>query len=159
MCVRVCTHGMPRWVLPPRLEIPVKRILSIIGCLPLLLLLLSGPGAAPASAGTCTATLCGSIRHYSPDDGYDDPILIRCDYGVPATNHLLYEGETSTKYCKDTDQVYTRTNEEIWCKYPTPQAHIPGFDDWVWIKKFDAQGWHKINDIWDDGQGCTLRRD
>lgn len=100
--------------------------------------------------------VCGRIDHYSPDDGYDPAILIRCDYGDPNTNHYLEEGESSTQYCRDTDQVYVRTGEEIWCKMP--------IDPWLgatteWRKMFDATGWHKIDDAWSDGYGCTLRVD
>lgn len=108
--------------------------------------------AQPAAAGNCTGDFCGYIFHYTPDDDYDPAIRIRCNYGDPATNHLLYEGEGSSKYCKDTDQVGVRDGEEIWCKY-----YIMGLVSWQ--KKFDATGWHKIDDVWDDGAGCTLRKD
>jgi hypothetical protein len=111
-----------------------------------------------ASAGECTilpggGAACGQLRHYSPDDGYDAPILIRCNFGDPSTNHELYEGQNSSSYCRDTDQIGVRANEEIWCK----RIITTGVQQWQLVA--DAQGWHKINDLFDDGVGCSLRRD
>lgn len=100
--------------------------------------------------------MCGEIYHYSPDDGYDPAIIVRCDYGVPASQRWIQEGEHSTYYCNDVDEIYVRDGEELWCKMP--------IDPWMgatyeWQKRFDATGFHKITDTWDDGFGCTLRVD
>lgn len=114
-----------------------------------------GVVASPASAGTCTGPVCGTIRHIT-DAGYDRAIKIRCDFGDPDTFHKVAEGESSTKYCKDTDQVGVRKDEEIWCKYTT---YGPSGTHVTWKKKFDAQGWHKIYDNFNDGDGCVVQRD
>ena len=150
----------------------MKRI--IVAFAMLMAMLVPVGMASPAFANECTVkaglTLaCGSIYHYTPDDGLDSAIKIRCDYGDPATNHLLYEGEASQKYCKDTDRVYVGAGEEIWCNYgkytaggywtsnwqkakPSPDANNPG-------EYMDATGWYKINDLWSGGRGCTKRAD
>ena len=107
----------------------------------------------PAQAGECTFGFCGQVRHYAPDDGYDPTLLIRCNYGDPASRREVPEGRSSTSYCKDTDQIGVRNNEEVWCKY------VSSSGSYDWIKRFDAAGWHKINDIWSGGLGCTLRTD
>lgn len=135
----------------------MKRL--FIAFVMLLTLLVATPTiATPAYAGECTILgVCGTIKHYTPDGGLDPAIIIRCDLGDPTTKHNLWEGETSTKYCKDTDEVWNRVGEEIWCKYPTTTSYLTG--DYTWIKRFDDAGWHKINDIWDDGWGCTIRED
>lgn len=118
------------------------------------------PVAAPAPeavAGECTAyVICGTIKHYSPDDGYNPAIIIRCTYGDDSTKNYVAEGESSKKYCQDNDQVYVRAGEEIWCKYLVSDGMPHAYK---WVKKFDAAGWHKTNDLWDDGLGCTLRKD
>lgn len=113
-----------------------------------------------ANAGECSlnGTLCGQIKHYSPDDGYDAAIIIRCDWSDDtslAGARYLAEGQNSTSYCKDTDQVYVRTDEEIWCKKITSIS--AGL--YVWVKTFDSHGWHKIDNTFGDGLGCTVRRD
>ena len=134
----------------------MRKVVAMLGSLLMMAAVLVGVSTAPAYADECTdlpwplGEKCGQIRHFSPDDGYDDPFPIRCKYGDPSTNHELAEGQNSTRYCKDTDQVYVRANTEIWC-LPTT---YPG-----WVKRFDKRGWHKIDDIWDDGYGCTVRRD
>lgn len=93
----------------------------------------------------------GTIRHYAPDDDYDRAILIRCAGGA---KKQVPEGKSSRTRCADVNYVGVRRNEEIWCKSPD----IPG-DFNPWWKAFDAKGWHKIPDLWVDGQGCTVRRD
>lgn len=104
----------------------------------------------PAEAGNCTATFCGTIRHGS-DSGYDDPIAIRCDYGEGPTR-FVYEGQSSKLRCHDTDEVYVRSNEEIHCRF---YNHTTGLS--YWMKTFDAQGWHKINDLFN--HTCVVQRD
>lgn len=110
-------------------------------------------GSQPASAGVlCDTTgICGTIKHYSPDSGHDSPITIRCDYGDDSTKHWVYEGQSSTRYCKDTDEVYVHTNEEIHCLYRD------SFGSLYWGKTFDAVGWHKITDNFN--RSCVVQRD
>lgn len=114
--------------------------------------------APAAQAGGCTGgVVCGVIKHYTPDAYYDPAILIRCDFGKSSTNKSLYEGESSKKYCADTDEVYVRSGEEIWCKYYSTTVGQGTL--YSWVKKFDATGWHKISNAFNDGAGCTLRKD
>lgn len=116
---------------------------------------------APANAGPLCEYLayCGSIKHYSPDDGYDAGIIISCKWGnglpVGGYTHTVLEGQSSKAYCGDMDAVYVRPDEEIWCKL----TDIPAWGDLNWHKEFDAVGWHKTIDTWEDGYGCTVRRD
>lgn len=110
--------------------------------------------ASPAHAGSnCVEPFCGRIIHVN-DTGYDPAILIRCDYGDPSTNHLLYEIRSSKRFCKDTDQVYVRPGEELHCRMPYNTAHGVGMR---WQKTFDATGWHQIHNEfrWD----CVLQKD
>ena len=114
----------------------------------------------PANASECTQILgvsivCGTIYHYSPDGGLDSAIGIRCNYGDPSSTHWLAEGTGSKKYCADTDQVYVGSGEEIWCKMSNNAA----WGDLNWKLMFDATGWHKIDDTFNDGYGCTKRAD
>ena len=111
--------------------------------------------SSPALAGSCTGPVCGTIRHIT-DAGYDRAIKIRCNFGDPDSFAKVREGESSTKYCVDTDQVGVRDNEEIWCKYTT---YGPSGTHVSWQKKFDAKGWHKISDNFNDGDGCVVQRD
>lgn len=102
---------------------------------------------------------CGSVYHYTPDAGIDEPIRIDCNYGGavnPADVHLVKEGESSKKYCYDADAIFVGTSRELWCKR---LVGSPSDSVWVWQKEFDAYGWHKIDNWWSDGQGCTIRAD
>lgn len=115
--------------------------------------------AAQASPLCSVGGTCGWIQHYSPDEGYDDPIRARCNYGDSSTGVFIYEGQNSSNLCLahnsqgDLDQVYVRENEEIFCiAYYIGGGTVP-----VWEKMFDAQGWYKIGD--DDGWPCVLHRD
>lgn len=100
-----------------------------------------------ASADECSGSLCGTIVHAS-DSGYDADIVVRCTYGVEASKRWVPEGRSSASYCKDTDQVFVRTNEEIWCGSSPSSAKA---------KRFDAQGWHKINNLF--YMWCVVQRD
>lgn len=100
-----------------------------------------------ASAGECDGSLCGTIVH-SSDAGYDADIVVRCTYGVEASKQWVPEGRSSASYCKDTDQVFVRTNEEIWCGYSPTSSKA---------KTFDAYGWHKINNLF--YMWCVVQRD
>lgn len=106
---------------------------------------------SPAQALTCIGGVCegGNVTHYSPDDGYDPPIIIRCDYQSGGVGHLVFEGERSQKYCgTDTDEIYVRSGEELWCWRNTQGG---------WYLHFDATGWHKIDDFWT--RQCVLQVD
>lgn len=131
----------------------MKKILVVIV---MMLAMLVVTPTAPASADECTKVFgvtvaCGTIYH-AKDAGYDTPIGVRCTYGDPASTRWVKEKESSKKYCKDADQVYVAKGEEIWCHYDIA-------DVGVWRKKFDKTGWHKIDNLWDDGNGCVKRRD
>lgn len=133
----------------------MKKILLVIATIAMTFSMMT-LGAKSASADdSCSlfGTLCGTVRHYSPDDGYDDPIAIRCDYGEGPTQ-FVYEGQSSTLRCKDTDEIYIRSNEELWCRYVVSGAHG---DYYVWNKTFDAQGWHQIHN--DFNRSCRVQRD
>ena len=130
----------------------IQKIMFAIGTLALAFTFLT-VGAQSASAGTCSlgGTLCGTVRHYAPDNGWDGPITIRCDYGDSSTKHWVYEGQSSKSYCKDTDEIYVHGNEELWCLTTTPEQTV------YWFKKFDATGWHKITDAFN--RSCVVQRD
>lgn len=130
----------------------MKKILIILAALALVLTTLM-LGAKPASAGkVCDYTgVCGTIKHYSPDNGYDVSIIVRCKYGVSSSKRYVPEGRSSKSYCKDTDQVYVRINEEILCRHYDRNGRA------YWYKQFDATGWHKINDAFN--RSCILQRD
>lgn len=125
-----------------------KLVLLVVGLL-IAMLGLVGVTASPASAGQCNGIgpfkVCGDIRHYSPDNGYNPPILFRCDYGTGPTREL-YIGHSSTEFCKDTDEVYVRYGEVVVCKL------VSG-----WKTVLSGAGWHKINDVFNDGEGCVLQ--
>lgn len=113
-------------------------IKSILAALALIAATLAGVTlvAAPAQAGTCTGWMCGGIWHYAPDDGYDAPFAIRCNYGDPSSLRLVYEGQSGNQHCQDVDQVYVNAGTQIAC-----------VGTWGgWEVRYDATGWHKIYD-------------
>lgn len=130
----------------------MRKILIALAALALVLTTLV-IGARPAAAGTlCDTTLvCGTIKHRSPDTGYDVSIIIRCKYGVASSKRYVAEGTSSKKWCRDTDQVYVRVNEEIRCLYFSRSGQA------YWSTTFDAAGWHKINDAFN--RSCVMQRD
>lgn len=107
-----------------------------------------------AKATTCPpvgACFGGHVHHHA-DDGYDPYIKVVCQYGSD-NERWIYEGEDSKEKCGvDTDQIYIRYGEELWC-YKPPVLQSGGY----WEKMFDEQGRHKINDQW--YFSCTLRKD
>ena len=111
--------------------------------------------AAPAQAGTCAFGVCegGDITHVN-DAGYDEPIIVFCDFGDPwSERKRVPEGTNSIAKCGyETDQVYVRAGEEIWCAY----NFGPTYED-EWLLTFDATGRHKINDLW--SKRCVLHVD
>lgn len=109
--------------------------------------------ASPATAVTCFpgTNLCqgGKVTH-SNDTGYDRAIIVFCNFGAPWENRkYVEEGTNSNQDCgDDTDQIYLRDGEDLWCKSGDPQ--VP------WVRIFAAdQERHKINDFWE--MSCTLR--
>jgi hypothetical protein len=106
---------------------------------------------SPANAGNCSSLGCGSMTHYAPDDGYDSPMLVRCQWGDNATNFLLYEGSSSTSHCRDLDQIYVRPGENYRCR------GWSGSYGWYWTGAYDATGWHKIYD--GENKVCVLNLD
>lgn len=125
----------------------MKKILITLAALALVLTTLV-LGAQPASAGILCDTTgqCGTIKHISPDTGYDAPIAIRCKWQTGPTR-FVYEGQSSKLRCHDTDEVYVRYNEEIRCRS----------NSGLWFTRFDAKGWHKIKDTFT--QSCVVQRD
>jgi hypothetical protein len=109
----------------------------------------------PAEAGfPCdNFNICGTVKHYSPDAGYDAPIAIRCNLGTGPTK-FVYEGQSSKLRCHDTDEVYVRDNEEFVCR---TVVNGPHGDYYTWQRVFDAKGWHKITDEFN--RSCVLTRD
>lgn len=95
----------------------------------------------------------GFIRHYYPDSGYDANIQFHCQGDPSDWSMGIFEGQDSmTIPCLDVDSVTVYKGAEIWCKYGMAGAY-------VWRKKFDATGKHPISNSWEDGLGCTQRKD
>lgn len=129
----------------------MNSIRTIVAGVSLVIVVLFGVGTPTAQAtASCTLGFCGELYHYSPDRGYDRATLIRCDWGNPSTNHLLREGQHSTRYCRDMDQIYVRRGEEIWCLSGNRFGPF-------WAKRFDATGWHKVTDLF--SQSCVMKTD
>lgn len=142
----------------------MKKLIGATALVSLAALLSPAPAMAEDDGEVTTRETClpgtslcqgGVVRHYSPDDGYDPPIIVFCNYGdgFPTLNwareKYVEEGTSSKSDCgDDTDGIYIRSGEELWCRV-TGQVY--------WTKEFDAVGSHKINDLWE--QGCTLRKD
>ena len=126
---------------------------KILIALVLALVLAFASPVPAATAGECSYGLCGIVKHYSPDNGYDAAIIIRCDWSSSTTlsgAHYLTEGQSSKTYCVDTDQIYLRTGDELWC--------ITGDRFGTYFEKvFDATGWHQIHDTFD--RSCVLQKD
>lgn len=129
----------------------MKKIFIAIAALVMAVSIMVLGSSQPASAGWPCDNLgvCGTVRHFSPDHGYDAPIAIRCNFGEGPTK-FVYEGQSSKLRCHDTDEIYIRDNEELKCLYNTPEGTY-------WQTKFDAQGWHKITDAFD--HTCLVQRD
>jgi hypothetical protein len=114
----------------------LKKILAPLALLVACLVPVSVAG--PAEAGTlCNLTgICGSLRHSSPDHGYDAPITATCDLGNPWANiTYVYEGQNAG--CKDTDGFWVNYGTVIRCTfsgdgYGTVTYHYTG--DFVKIR-------------------------
>lgn len=144
----------------------MRKIITVLGGLVLAAGLASAvPAPAQASPLCSTGGVCGTIGH-TTNSGYDAPIYILCDYadgfqpnGEPrswaymnARSKLVMEGETSKKYCNDTDVVVVRDNEQIACR------ETDRFGNHSWPVRFDATGPHKINDTFNE-RWCVTQRD
>ena len=81
-----------------------------------------------------TLHFCGDFYHKSPDEGYDDPIKITCDYGDKSPVQYIAEGEHAT--CHDTDGFYVPSGKNVTCT-------AAGWDTWL---TYNETGWHKIFD-------------
>lgn len=123
----------------------------------------------PAQATTCFEGVCigGNIGHHDPDNGYDQPIFIVCNWadafqddGDPRAwsklvenGDFVAEGEKSGKYCGiDTDVIVVRDGEQIACR------ETDRFGNHSWPVKFDASGPHKITDNWHENH-CVTQAD
>jgi hypothetical protein len=124
----------------------LKKILAALALLGACLVPVAA--AAPATAGNCSSLGCGSIYHYSPDDGFDGPFLFRCNYGDPSSEHWLHEGWSSKSYCADLDQIYISAGNNIMCKAP--------WSGWFNLNN-GKTGWFKIYDT--EGYTCVHQRD
>jgi hypothetical protein len=125
-----------------------RRIAAITAAVGLSASLAVAP--APAQAETCVAGVCigGKVFHRA-DANYDPAIIVYCNFNSDTPRYVA-ENTSSTQDCGvDTDQIYIRAGEELWCK----NGNILE----PWQKEFDAPGRHKINDLW--SKSCTLRRD
>lgn len=119
-----------------------------------------------ASATTCppVGSCFGGKVYHASDGGYDAAIVVICNWGdafnpdgseksrAEQSRHFRYveEGTWSTADCGiDTDVIFVRSNEEIWCEVG-PQ---PGY----YAKVYDAIGPHKIHDLFKSK--CLVHRD
>lgn len=102
----------------------MKKLLVILACL----LGFGLYAASPASAYPTTRHL----YHYAPDDGYDRPIYVTCDWDAK-TIKTVYEGNSLS--C-NMEGVYVHDNQQIKCY---EGAGIG------WQIVWDATGWHKSN--------------
>lgn len=129
----------------------VTALLAIMAIIISFLVSMQDDANAQARRGQCSWYLgCGTVDHYAPDDGYDPPIIITCDWGAkPQT--WLYEGQRGNTSCAgyngDVDGFYLRAGEQAWCFFS-----IRGVYNWY---PRGARGWNKVY----DGENwlCTLR--
>src|SRR5687768_2811493 len=70
---------------------------------------------APAQAGALCEVghICGDFTHKSPDEGYDDPIKVTCDWNDKSPVQWIAEGQSAT--CHDTDGFYVPSGKNITC--------------------------------------------
>jgi hypothetical protein len=106
----------------------------LIASIATLLAVAGGLILVPADAGTCSSFGCGRLWHIAPDDGYDAPIIVTCDWNTKAQT-WVYEGDWSP--CKDTDGFYTRPGDRTVCKWRSP--YVGG-----WVAY--GPGWTKFTD-------------
>jgi hypothetical protein len=100
---------------------------------------------APAQAGAlCTlsgGTICGDLRHSTPDYGDDGPILATCNLGNPwAAAVWVAEGRDAP--CHDTDGLWVEYGTVVTCTwsgdgYGSATLHHTG----SWVKIYDNMNW------------------
>lgn len=91
--------------------------------------------AVPTAAGTCSSYGCGGFYHIAPDDGFDDPIRVACDWNnVWNTSRMIAEGQRSP--CADTDGFYVAPGTKVLCR-----AAWSG-----WYAYTHTGGWTKVYD-------------
>lgn len=81
----------------------------------------------------------GVIRHYSPDDGFDDPFLVRWN----GFDSWINEGDAKS----GVTMIYVPAGEQVVCT--TDAVH--------WFIMWDATGWHGVGN--GSGQTCVNQLD
>jgi hypothetical protein len=99
--------------------------------------------AAPSDAYTATRHL----YHFSPDNGYNAPIIVTCSWANRYGTALPTVAEGHTLGC-NMEGVYVRPDEQIKC-YESPSIG--------WQIFWDATGWHQAN--YSPVYGCIVQRD
>lgn len=103
---------------------------------------------APAQAGAlCTASfgaICGDLRHSTPDNGADGPLLATCDLGNPWPN-AVWVSEGRDAPCHDTDGLFVNYGTVVTCTwagdgYGSATLHHTG----QWVKIYDNQNWRCV---------------
>lgn len=98
--------------------------------------------------------LGGEISHYFPDTGYDPKMPILCGKErIPVDKWYLAEGESSRGigFCDDAQKVWVYKGSDIYCKYGMAGAY-------QWKRKFARSRWRRIANQFNDGLGCTYRK-
>lgn len=107
--------------------------------------------APPAQA----AVIGGSIKHYSPDEGYDLPILVSCENEskTGSDTFSIPEGSHSDDICphEDVNKVYVRYDEQIACREIDSAGLI------FWPVQYDKNGWHDVGNF--TNKLCVVQRD
>jgi hypothetical protein len=113
----------------------MKRVIAALALL-LSTLLLPAPAAQADDQCTFYGQFCGTIYHYAPDDGYDAPFLVACDWrnGGPANGQYIHEGVNSANVCRDVDAVYVNAGYKYVCL---------NFGSWSTF--WSGAGWKRIN--------------
>lgn len=126
-------------------------VIWLSGCLAVMVFIIAGDAHADTAnkGGPCMAG-CNYLKHYSPDDGYDESIKFRCDPLIGGDWYgTVSEGNTAD--CYDVAAVGVRDGEEVWCK-----------TNGVWGKVADKTGYKDLPAFWAISvaqDGCTLRKD
>lgn len=101
---------------------------------------------------TCILGICqgGDVSNVRDSGSYDPAIRVYCNYGSADYDYVA-TGTSSKADCgTDMDQIYVGSGQELWCRYTSR-------GEYVWMRKFDATGRHKVVDTWSGD--CALRRD
>jgi hypothetical protein len=77
------------------------------------------------------------VRHYSPDNGYDAPIPVTCNWNSPWSNYqMVAEGQSST--CHDSDGFYVGLGKIVSCLGVSDYWHDYGGGP-RWVKVIDTE--------------------